>query len=212
MRELDKVLDKDEKVFWEGTPKVKPYLFQSIGGTIFGIILLIFLIPFIILPILAANSQGTMAWFIGAFMIIPLIALLSALGAVFSPLWAYLSLRNTYFAITNKRVIIQKGIIGRDFEYVDFDQITNAEVNVGFWDKVVGKNSGSILISTASSFTYGRRGQQIPHPYTLSNIDNPYEVFKLFKDVGHAVKTDMMFPNQYRPPQNPGYNSEYNPK
>lgn len=209
MKEVEKILDKNEKVFWEGAPQGKPYVLRSLGGTIVGVFLLMFLVPFFVVPFLA---KGAPIWFMGSFMIIPLIFLFFALAALLSPLWAYLNLRNTYFAITNKRVIIQKGIIGRDFEYIDFDQITNAEVNVGFWDKVAGNNSGSILISSAGSFTYGRHEEQTARPYTLGNIGNPYEVFKLFKDIGHAVKTDIQFPNKYRSSQNPGYNSNYKPK
>lgn len=209
MREIDKVLDKNEKVFWEGSPQGKPYVLSSLIGTVIGTFLLMFLIPFFVIPFLA---KGAPLWFMGAFMVIPLILLFFALATFFSPLFAYFNLKNTYYAITDKRVIIQKGIIGRDFQYLDFDQITNAEVNVGFWDKIAGKDSGSLLLFSAGSLSYGRNGEQISHPYTLSNIDNPYEVFKLFKDVSHAIKTDIQFPNQYRPSKNPGYDSSYNPK
>ena len=36
-----------------------------------------------------------------------------------------------YYAITNKRVIIQSGIIGRDFKSIDYDRIQNVSANVG---------------------------------------------------------------------------------
>jgi hypothetical protein len=126
-------------------------------------------------------------------------------------IYRWLLYKHLYYAITNKRVIIQKGVIGRDFEYIDFDQITNAEVSVGFWDKVVGKTSGSILISSAGSFTVTRQGQQVARPHTISNIDNPYEVFKFFKKVSHDIKTDIEYPNKLRPSENPGYQSNYDP-
>lgn len=127
------------------------------------------------------------------------------------PLYQLLVYKHVYYAITNKRVLFQKGLIGRDFEIVDFDQITNAEVNVGVFDTLFGGKTGSILISTAGSITY-QRGIGSQRPYTLRNIENPYEVFKFFKKVSHAVKTDIQFPNQYRPTTNPGYKTEYNPK
>jgi len=106
------------------------------------------------------------------------------------PIYQILVYKYVYYAITNKRVLFQKGLIGRDFEMVDFDQITNAEVNVGLLDKLFGGNSGSILISTAGSFTYGRYGP-VQRPYTLRNIENPYDIFRFFKKVSHAVKTDI---------------------
>ena len=193
MREIDKVLDKNEKVFWEGAPQGKPYvLSNSIILSFFLafiVVPLLLILPLVIFPDLLDETQGQL------FFIILIFALDWCLGILF----AYLSLKNTYFAITNKRVIIQKGIIGRDFQYIDFDQIKNAEVNVGLWDKLFGKNSGSILISSAGY-------------HNLSNIDDPYKAFKLFKDIGHSVKTDIQFPNKYRPSENSGYNSKYKPK
>ncbi len=49
----------------------------------------------------------------------------------------------------------------------------------------------------------------VQKPYIISNIENPYDVFKFFKKVSHAVKTDIHFPNLYRPDINPGYKTRY---
>jgi hypothetical protein len=46
---------------------------------------------------------------------------------------------------------------------------------------------------------------------SISCIENPYEVFKLLKQVYFDIKTDVEFPNKLRPPVNPGYQSEYQP-
>ena len=193
MRELDKVLNKKEKALWEGKPDFKPFFFGG-GGSIIGIIVgLVFLgaslfiapgsLLFIIIP----------HFWIGLFLIFGV------------PIYNLLVYKNIYYAITDKRVLIQGGLIGRDFEMVDFDQITNAEVNVGIADKLFGSgNTGTILISTAGTFTYSRSGQ-IAKPYRLSNIPNPYDVFKFFKKVSHDVKTDINYPNKLRPKTNPGY-------
>ena len=233
MRELEKVLDKDEKVFWEGQPKFWPFVLG--GGSvafIFGIIWMAFLVPFFIPLIFAGTATSAMTingvpikgmdsmalimfvLFGGGCMLLPF--LIIGLGMMFGvPVYQFLVYKNMYYAITNKRVIVQGGVVGRDFQFIDFDQITNAEVNVGFWDKLVGKNSGSILLSSAGTFVgySNRHGSNVAaRPYTLSNIENPYEVFKLFKDIGHAVKTDIQYPNKFRPSDNPGYKSEYKPK
>lgn len=225
MRELDKVLDHNEKVFWEGKPKFWPYFMSgTIPTFIFGLIWMAFLSPFIFLgvvaPYLASNASNTAQTTVGVksfttffligwnLFLIPflLVGLWMLIGL---PIYKILLHKNLHYAITNKRVIFQKGVIGRDFEYIDFDQITNAEVNVGFWDRVIGNSSGSILLSSAGSFTYTKQGQ-VARPYTLSHIPNPYEVFKFFKKVSHDVKTDIHYPNQYRPKTNPGYHTDYN--
>ncbi len=209
MKEIDKILDKNEKVFWEGKPKFWPFILGgSIVTIIFGLFWMLFLIPFIILAVFDIIFGSHIFGF--GILLLPhfWIGIVLVFGI---PIYQILVYKHVYYAITNKRILLQKGLIGRDFEIVDFDQITNSEVNVGLLDKMFGGNSGSILISTAGSITYGRHGP-IQKPYTIRNVENPYDVFKFFKKVSHAVKTDIQFPNQYRPKTNPGYGTDYNHK
>ena len=231
MKEIDKVLDTGEKVLWEGKPNFGPFILTgTIPSFIFGLIWLAFLVPFIVVGFLGPNLSSTIPdvnvqnvpvtspaksfisiFFIGWNLFLIPFLLIGLWMLIGMPIYKLLLHKHLYYAITNKRVIIQKGVIGRDFEYIDFDQITNAEVSVGLWDKIIGKDSGSILISSAGSFTHGRHGNQISRPYTLSNIQNPYDVFKFVKNVSYAVKTDIEYPNKLRPTENPGYNTKYDP-
>jgi len=126
------------------------------------------------------------------------------------PLYSKLVWKYTHYAITNKRVIIKSGLIGRDFKTVDHDKITNVEVNISFWDKLLAKSSGSIYIFTAGTIAYGRHGPYHT-PYRLSNVSEPYRVFRFFKKVSFDVKTDVHYPNKYRPDTNPGYRTRYRP-
>ena len=201
MRELDNVLDDSEKVFSEGQPKFWPVFLSGFAMSLFGLMFLVVGGFFVWQGIRAGNYL---------FILLPhfWIGVIFVIGI---PIYKALVYKYTYYAITNKRVLIQKGLIGRDFEMIDFDQITNAEVRVGLLDIMFGGRSGSILLSTAGSFTYTRHGQAVQKPYTLSNIPHPYEVFKFFKKVSHAVKTDIQFPNKYRPKVNPGYKTGYDP-
>jgi len=66
MREIEKVLDEKEKIMWEGSPQFWPFFFgRSIITTIFGIIWMIFLIPFIFFGIWSA-IKGQL-WGLGVF-------------------------------------------------------------------------------------------------------------------------------------------------
>ncbi len=209
MKELNKVLDQNENVLWEGTPSFWPFLFGgSIITTIFGLFWMVFLIPFIgfaVYDILYGSH-------ILGFGILLLPHFWVGIGLVFGiPIYQILVFKHTYYAITDKRVILQKGLIGRDFEIVDFDQVSNAEVNVGVFDKLFGGgNSGSILLSTAGSITYARQGA-VQKPYALRNITNPYDVFKFLEKVTHDIKTDIQYPNKLRPEENTGYQTKYDP-
>lgn len=208
MKEIDKVLDENEKVLWEGAPDFWPFIFGgSIFSIIFGLFWSAFLIPFVAMAIWDIIFGSHIFGF--GILLLPhfWIGVVMLFGI---PLYQVLVHKHTYYAITDKRVILQKGWIGRDFEMVDFDQVTNAEVNVGVIDKIFRKNTGSILISTAGSFTYSKNGR-VSKPYTLRNIVNPYDVFKFFKKVSHDVKTDIEYPNKLRPNENPGYKTDYDP-
>lgn len=207
MKEINKVLETSEKILWEGKPNFWPFFFgRSIITTIFGGIFLVFVLFWFISSVVTSSlfSEG-FAWY--GILLVPhfWIGIVLAIGI---PIYNLLLYKHVYYAITNKRVILQSGVIGRDFEIIDFDQITNAEVNVGVFDKLFCASSGSILLSGAGTFTSGRHGT-VAKPYTLSNISHPYEVFKFFKKVSHDVKTDIQYPNRFRPKTNPGYRTQY---
>lgn len=213
MRELDKILEVNERIIWESTPRFWPYFVSAVvPSTIFGILWLAFLTPFVAVNFFATGSGDAPAGFLifwNAFLI-PFLAV-GLWALIGTPIYMWVLHKHLHYMITGKRVIIQSGVIGRDFKYIDFDQITNAEVRVGLWDKVLNQNSGSIIISSAGSFDYDRNSNKVSKPYTLSNIENPYEVFKMFKQVSHDVKTDIQYPNDLRPTNNSGYKTDYDP-
>lgn len=203
MKELDKVLDQNEKVLWEGAPSFWPFFFsRSFFLTIAGIFWMVGVLVFF------ANSWEAMGSFRYLMFATPHFWI--GVFLVFGPtIYAALVFNKTYYAITDKRVIIQKGVIGRDFEMIDFDQVTNAEVNVGVFDKMFGKNTGSVMLSTAGSVTQTSQGGAFQKPKTLCNVTSPYDVFKFFKKVEHDVKTDIEYPNKMRPTENSGYPTNY---
>ncbi len=199
MRDLDKILD-DEEILWEGVPNFWPFVMKSFATTIFGIFWLFIVV--------------LMGDFLGPFVLLLPHFWIGVVLVLGGPIYAVLVYKYVYYTITDKRVIIQRGIIGRDFTSIEYDKIQDVDVRVDFLDKVLGppEGSGSINIYTASTFRYSAEGREYVRPNSLSNIKDPYNVFKLFKKVSHAVKTDINFPNKYRPKNNPGYGTEYKPK
>jgi len=194
MKELDKILNKNEKIMWEGKPKFLPYVLWALA----------LLIIWLVVLILAVIFTGEYLWIV---FILPHFWVFTGIvfGFLLYRIFVYSKIN---YAITNKRAVLQKGLVGRDFETIDFDQITNAEVNVGVSDVLCRQNTGSILLASAGSFTYSRTGP-VQKPYTFSHIQNPYDVFKFFKKVSYDVKTDIEYPNKYRPKTNPGYGTDY---
>ncbi len=206
MDETSKVINQDEKVIWEGQPQFAPYALSVVPAVIIGLIWST-AISFIGYIFMTHGAPGMFALFFAPFILIGLYMLIGA------PLIAFLTYKYIWYVITDKRVILQRGLIGRDFDFVDYDKVESAGVDVGVIDKVAGKNSGSIRIY-ANRLVYvagsrDRSGGTQNVPFTLSHITDPYGVFELFKKVSFDVKADINFPNQMRPPGNKGYNTEY---
>src|SRR5690606_29244490 len=117
-----------------------------------------------------------------------LIGISSSLLIVFL-IWGRMAWARTYYALTNKRVIGQSGIIGRDFRTIDYDQITNGAANVGLVDKLFGNQTGTVLISAA-------QGSQ---SIRFMAINDPYQLFNHFKKSTYDIKSDLHYPNALRP-------------
>ena len=130
MNEIKKVLEPSEKVEWEGKPKAVSYFANQILG-------LIFFGGFAALIIYLTKDQNPnyLLWIYGTVGLL-IIMIVSGI----------LNYRVTHYEITNKRAIIQSGIIGRNFKSNDYDQIKNVSVNVGIIDRIF--NTGTIQIFT----------------------------------------------------------------
>ena len=95
--------------------------------------------------------------------------------------WLLLSLsyKHTYYAYTNKRIIIRKGIIGVDFKSLDIKMIGASDVHVSIFDKLLKKNTGTLCFgSTASPLM--NNGTNV-NSFTFANIEKPYDLYKEIK-------------------------------
>lgn len=156
MREFDKILD-NEKVLWEGWPQFVPFVVSS---------LIIAPVALVLLAIgWVALSDGLSSLFSSFFLLVGLVLLLAL------PVYRVFSHKHMHYAITDKRVILQKGLIGRDFVSVGFEIMEDVQVTVNLFDRLFGKNSGSVLIYVPST---GK--SKVPHRFW--HIEDPYSVFK----------------------------------
>ncbi len=200
MKEYVQLLSQNEKVLWEGKPVFFPYFVKSFAVVPFGALFFGFILVWMV----------QMSETFGLFALIGMSFALTGLGVALSPLYCLLVYSNLWYVITDKRVIFQMGIVGRDFKVIDFDKIQSMGVEVGFIDKLFGQNSGSIAIDTGRLTTF--KDNSYPNPYILISVSNPYKVFEFLKKVSHDVKTDMEYPNALRPETNSGYKTEYKTK
>ena len=158
MNEISQILEPKEKVIYDSKPRYAPYIIRAIFGTLIAVVVMggffwVFL--------------KSVMWVIVAGFIILI------LGIIISNL-AY---ARTHYAITNKRVIVQSGIIGRDFKSIDYDRMQNVSVDVGILGVIF--KVGSVKIFTGEMESTGGKNAGLKPKYDrFVYINSPYQVLK----------------------------------
>ena len=168
-RELDRFLEQNEKLFWSAKPKFLPFILSRAFISI--IISGFFLIPLaLFLMVLKWKTKNPNEFDYFLRVSIPFL-IFRVLFLIIPVLSRILKYRNTHYAVTNKRIILEEGIVGRDFQMINVNQqLTNLSVNVSLVDKLFGNNSGTLTFTTSGSEIY------------IFNIPKPYEVFNIVKN------------------------------
>ena len=110
--------------------------------------------------------------------------------------------KNTKYYVTDRRIIIQTGIIGASYDTIYYKDIKNVSLKIGVIDKLL--KVGYIYIDTGNT-TFTNSGTKKLF-MTLLDIEKPYtRLQKIVLD----IQSDIEFPNAYRPSENPGYKTKY---
>ena len=124
MRELDKILDDKEKVYWEGTPKFWPFfLGSSIVTTIFGLFWMMFLLPFLGIAIYNIFLGNPLIGF--GIMLMPhfWIGLIFVFGVPIYQLLLYKQFYSKQFDTPMDKIDVEYFIVKRKlYENVDWPQ------------------------------------------------------------------------------------------
>ena len=191
------VKDDDEDFIWLGEPAFLPFVCTGIPFLIIGICWGAFdYFGFI------QHMSSKMAGFAIPFFALHLFPFWGSILNIFRLVLAH---KNTFYAITNKRVMMRSGFWGIDFNAIDYDKISDIQVTVNPLENMLGV--GTLHFSAGK---VGSKGNPLTDDFIA--ITNPYEVFKKVKTVGVNVKTDWNYPNKLRPEDNPGYKTKYDPK
>lgn len=189
------VRDNDEEIFWSGRPNFTVFLLTGIPFFIFGLIWLIGGYFFSIQGKLSNDDLFGIVFYL-TFFLPPF-----CFGVFYMIYLVLLVYNNVFYAITNKRLMIRSGIFGTDFKAIDYDKISDIEVNVNPIENLLGV--GSIQL-----FTYRIKNDKYD-TFTFIGIKNPYKIFKKIKEISTNIKIDWNYPNHIRPQKNNGYRTKY---
>jgi uncharacterized membrane protein YdbT with pleckstrin-like domain len=87
-------------------------------------------------------------WSQFGLLLLGIVTLVVGVGLIFL-VWAWIRVRSTEIAITNKRVIAKFGFIKRHTVEINLDKVEALRVEQGFWGRIL--NYGTIFISGAGT-------------------------------------------------------------
>lgn len=210
IEELRRTVGTDERIMWEGRPNKKCFIFESIFNPllpfaiVWGLFDLFFFKSFFAVENTVKSASG-MDPFGGSFILVFLLFHLM-------PVWIYLGgvimssrrYKNTAYIVTDKAVYLSSGIISRTINRKPFAELAHVNLHRGFFDQKFGV--GDIVLSSTSAVT--TNGAVMPG-ITIASISEYNKVYDLVKKIQTDIYSDTMYPNDMRPKENHGYNTEY---
>ena len=192
---IEDILSKDEKILQRLKPNKRVLLLESIFKGLPVVLLWVAFDTFFIVVMIVT----------GAFKENP--GLIPAVIAFFAlhllPLWLYIlniiktmaGAKNIEYVFTDKRIIIRSGVIGIDFKNIYYTDVQGINCKVGIFDRMF--KVGDLYIKALNQSA------------VLMNIETPYFYLQKLQKITLDIKTDIQYPNDLRPKENHGYNTEY---
>ena len=200
MEELKMIIGPNEKIFYEGKPNKKCYIFESIFNPLLPFALLWGIIDFSILGVsIFASGSGSILLFIIPFMLLHLMPVWIYLGGILFTMRRY---KNTAYIVTDRAIYVSGGVFTKNINSKPFAELSHINLHRGVFDQMF--NVGDIIATTNQINQNGKS-----NTINISSISDYVDVYNIVKKLQTDIYTDVMYPNAKRPKENPGYNTEY---
>ncbi len=214
--ELLSLVSKNEKIMWQGRPDKTCFLFEAVFNPFLIVALLWGAIDFGFIAAFLHQSGNTSSnipsganlFFLGFFAL----HLMPVWIYLFGVLFSFLRYKNTSFAITDQAVYISNGIFTQNYERKPFSEMSHVNLSRGIFDQWLGV--GDVVLTSTHS-TIAPQGRHHYYPFggaTICDIRDYMNVYQLVKQLQTDIYADTMYPNDLRPDQNHGYNTQYTPR
>jgi membrane protein YdbS with pleckstrin-like domain len=165
---FNNILDHDETIQWIGVPN--GMAFMSGGLLILVAAILWVLFTFFIFSDVLTSYRDFI------FISFPVWA------SILCVIWRYHAYSTTFYACTDKRIMIRSGFFGTNFQIFGYDKINNIQIDINPIEKMYGV--GSILFNptslTSNFFTPFDNFGWVKNTRFIC-IENPYDVFRQIK-------------------------------
>lgn len=177
---FEHILQKDEKIVWAEGVNKKSYIIKGlIYGVCVSIGIALFLSAFVLGPTAAVmsyeeSSQILSLFFTGAGIIFSIGLLITIINNV-------LNANNTFFAITNKRIIKRSGTFNTRFIHYSLKNVGNVEVIGSIFDSKGADGSAKLIIST-KDFHTNTDGNGTPKYLIINSLNKAYKAYNILSE------------------------------
>lgn len=173
------VLQKDEEVKWNNKSNVMASVFKRLIPTIlFGIFLSLFICGMFVPIITSISNFGEMSNFTPADMFKPAIIVFPLLVLPFI-FYSFLEAKNTYFCITNKRIIKRSGAFNNNFIHYTLKNVGTVQVVGGITDS----NGSATLLITTKDFHTDSEGNTHANRLKINSLYGAYEAYNILSEL-----------------------------
>lgn len=153
--DLVRLILECERVVWVGRSAFKPFILKNLAGLIIPVVFLLIPIPFI-------------GVYMNLFTLLFFLLWYCAVGfSVFNfSVYPILLWRNLYYVLTDRRIIVRKGVIGIDYDILDLEYVQQVNLERGIWDRLYG--TGTIVVQAIGVKSIEM--YSIPDPFRLIDI------------------------------------------
>ena len=198
--DLKQLVGNNEKILYEGKPSKKCFVFESIFNPLMPFAILWAIIDFgFIGGTFLFGEMGGFGFFIIPFMLLHLMPVWIYLGGI---IFTFRRYRNTYYIVTDRGIYISGGIFTKTFNNKPFAELSHVDLHRGIFDQMF--NVGDIVCTSSNMGP-----NNVSAAIKIDSIENYVDVYNLVKKLQTDIYTDVMYPNDKRPSENHGYNTEY---
>jgi len=192
---VEDILEKDEKILQRLKPNAKVIRLEAIFKGMPLALLWFSIDAIFIVTMFATGAVEEAPWMI-AFMI-------GFFALHLLPVWLYIAnlikklagYKNIEYVFTDKRIIIRSGLVGIDFKSIYYTSLESVNLKVGLFDRLFKVGDIYLKANTQTA--------------VLEDIENPYVYLSKLQKIALDIKSDIYYPNDLRPSENHGYQTEY---
>ncbi|MDE6750734.1 MAG: PH domain-containing protein [Lachnospiraceae bacterium] len=202
--DLEAMVGMNESILWRGRPDKKCFILESIFNPMLPFALIWAIIDLAVVGF-TFSSAGGMLMFILPFILLHLMPVWIYIGGV---IMSFRKHRNTQYIITDKGIYVSGGIFAYKYEMKPFTDLSHINIHRGIFDQWLGVGD-VVTVCSHTGYSSNSSHSHSSNGLTICDIPDYQQVFAMVKQLQTDIYADTQFPNDFRPGENHGYQTQY---